>query len=747
MRKLMWIALGLALMCAATAYFSGLAVICIGLVAVIVGITALIIGKTYVRARILGLICVGLVIGWSVCGLYDVTTLSKARSLDERDIHLSAQATDYSFQTDYGSAVTVKAEIDGKKFSSQLYFNNYFDLKPGDRVEGTFRMDFTGGEDGTFHFGNGIVLLGYQSGNIYISESDGVPLFMMSAVWRRDIVNTIDSCFDGDNAAFAKALLLGDRTDVGYELNNAFKVTGISHIIAVSGMHVSILASVIYLLAAKKRWLMALLGVPAVLLFAAVAGFTPSITRACVMQVLLLIALVLDRDYDPLTSLAVAAGIMLFSNPMVITSVSFQLSFGCMAGIFLFTSRVYRRMSDFGFWKDAKPKSLLMLIRRWFAGSVSATLGAMSFTVPLCAIHFGTVSLIGVVTNLIVIWLVSILFPCIILVCLLATVSMPLATALAGIVGLPMGWMLTFVRWLAKFPLCAAYTQSIFVVIWLIVGYGMFLLFLLMKRRETSAFAAACIIELCLALLLSWAVPRSCDVQLTVLDVGQGQCVLLTAKGRTFIIDCGGEYDESAADLAAETLLSHGIFRIDGLILTHFDRDHAGGAEYLLTRIPVDRVFLSPAGDIPKLRKGIEAAAGNRADYVHEDKILTWDGCSITIFAPVSANSDNESGISVLFSGENCDILITGDMNTLGETLLLSSREIPKLEALVVGHHGSKSSTSERLLEKTMPEIAIISVGEDNPYGHPAQTVLDRLKEYGCEIRRTDIEGTIIFRR
>jgi competence protein ComEC len=110
-------------------------------------------------------------------------------------------------------------------------------------------------------------------------------------------------------------------------------------------------------------------------------------------------------------------------------------------------------------------------------------------------------------------------------------------------------------------------------------------------------------------------------------------------------------------------------------------------------------------------------------------------------------NSDNESGISVLFSGENCDILITGDMSALGERLLLMSHQIPKLEVLVAGHHGADSSTSERLLEQTWPDTVMISVGEDNRYGHPAQSVMDRLTKFGCEIRRTDKEGTIVFRR
>ena len=746
MRKLMWIALGFALMCAATAYLGGLVTLCIGLVAVVVGITALIIGRTNVRFRILGLICVGLVFGLVVCGIYFANSLSKAESFHNREITIHATVTDYSFSTDHGSAAAVKAMIDGEEFSAQLYFSEDLSLKPGDQVDGTFRTEYTGGADATFHFGKGILLLGYQRDEITVTESDGVPLSLMSAVWRRDIVNTLDQCFSGDCAAFVKALLLGDRTEVDYELSTAFKVTGISHIIAVSGMHVSILASAIYILGAKRRWLMALLGVPAVLIFGAIAGFTPSITRACIMQVLLLLALILDRDYDPLTSLAAAAGIMLCINPMVITSVSFQLSFGCMAGIFLFSSRVYQRMAAFAFWKDAKPKSILSLLRLWIAGSISLTLGAMAFTAPLCAVHFGAVSLMGILTNLLVIWLVSLIFPCIVLVCLLAAISMPLAGFLGGIISYPIHWMLQFVRWLSGFPLCAVYVQSVFIIAWLIIGYGMFLLFLLAKKKGSSAFAVACVIELCLALMISWAVPRSCDVQMTVLDVGQGQCVILSAKGRTFVIDCGGDYDESAADLAAETLLSQGIYRIDGLILTHFDRDHAGGAAYFLSRIPTDRVFLSPTGETSNLRQSIESEAGERVNYVSQDKILTWDDCSITIFAPVLSNSDNESGISVLFSGGNCDILITGDMNTLGETLLLTSREIPKLEALVVGHHGSKSSTSTRLLDATMPEVAIISVGE-NTYGHPTKVVLDRLEEYGCEIHRTDSEGTVIFRR
>ena len=119
----------------------------------------------------------------------------------------------------------------------------------------------------------------------------------------------------------------------------------------------------------------------------------------------------------------------------------------------------------------------------------------------------------------------------------------------------------------------------------------------------------------------------------------------------------------------------------------------------------------------------------------------------ITIVPSYSDNSDNESGLCVLFQTENCAILITGDRDEFGERMLLRSIDLPDLDALVVGHHGSKYSTGRALLEAARPEVAIISVGENNTYGHPAEETLERLKAYGCRVYRTDVHGTIIFRR
>lgn len=230
---------------------------------------------------------------------------------------------------------------------------------------------------------------------------------------------------------------------------------------------------------------------------------------------------------------------------------------------------------------------------------------------------------------------------------------------------------------------------------------------------------------------------------MTVLDVGQGQCILFQSGGRTYMVDCGGSSEEAAADLAAAALLSQGIHRLDGLILTHYDRDHVGGVGYLLSRVCVDQIYLPYLEDVKKNAPELSGLEGER---VLENIRLLWKGASMTIYAPREGKTDNETSLCVLFQAENCDILITGDRETEGELELLLNEQLPDLEILVAGHHGADSSTSEFLLRATRPETVVVSVDEDNRYGHPSESLLQRLQEHGCVVRRTDQEGTIIFK-
>lgn len=746
MRKLMWFTLGFGAACALGTYVYSHWLIAIA--ALLLSAGALVLEGKWKYLRIAAAVCLGGAVGSTWFYIYNGLYLQDAWLMDGESLTIDAEATNYSYETNYGSAVEATIQVNGKRYDVLLYLDDAKLIIPGDRITGEFRLRYTNGsKEPTYHRGNGTFLLAYQQGDILITETELVPYKYYPAVFRRRLTITLERTFPSDTAFFAKALLLGDRTDVDYETNAAFKVSGISHIIAVSGLHVSILFALIVLIFGRRRVLTALLGIPVLLLFAAAAGFTPSVTRACLMQILMLLALLFDKEYDPATALSFAALMMLALNPLVITSASFQLSVGCMAGIFLFSKRISAWIDQFSFWRNWKGKNLRVRFRSWISSGVGVTLSAMFFTTPLVADYFGAVSLVSILTNLLTLWAVSLIFYGIMAVCLLYFVWAEAAAVAAWLISWLIRYVLNVSKILSAFPLSAVYTQSVFIVLWLILCYGLIAVFLLSKKRQPFVLICCSVLGLCLALGCSWAEPLLDDTRMTILDVGQGQCILIQADGKTYLIDCGGDSDTRAADLAAEVLLSQGISRLDGIIVTHYDRDHAGGVGYLLSRVPADAVFLPDSPDEDDVLDTILPYCDGREIFVEEDLLLQWDDASMTVFAPILSSSDNERGLCVLFRDGNCDILITGDLSSLGERLLLMEKQIPELTALVVGHHGSKSSTCEKLLEATTPQYAFISVGENNYYGHPSNEVLERLTQFGCIVYRTDECGTIIFRR
>ena len=750
MRKLMWFVIGFAAASLLCASFYGEWVLVAAVIAMaLTGILAFFSRKTALLKRPT-VIALGCAIGLSWFLLYDGLFVLLPRAADGKTLYVAMEATDYSEKTDYGSSVEGLVVFNGNTHRVKAYLNENKNLKPGDVVQGTFRFRLTteGGLDNpTNHRTEGIFLLAYPVGSMEYQEAENIPWYGFPAVWRRGILERIKEIFSGESGAFAAALLLGDRTDIDYELNTALKVSGISHIIAVSGLHVSILFGLIYSLAGKRRLISCLIGIPALFLFAAVAGFTPSITRACIMHALLLLAMMTDREYDPPSALAFAVLAMLVFNPMTVLSVSFQLSVGCMAGIFLFSEKLRRWLVSPHCLNAEKGAKNVKRLKNALASSVSISLSATVTTTPLVACYFGCVSIIGVITNLLTLWVISFIFYGIVLCLLISLLGVGIAAFFGSIVSIPIGFVLKTAAILSKVPVAAVYTVSPYVVAWLIGSYLMLVIFLLQRKKKPLLLFCCVTVCLLLSQFFAWMEPKRDDLRVTVLDVGQGQSILLQSDNKNFLVDCGGSYAEDAADVAAETLLSQGISRLDGVILTHYDDDHAGGVTYLLSRIKTDNLLLPPINEEDKIGEHLSNAAGSNTLYIRDDFVLTFGETKLTIIAPFSDESDNENSICVLFQRENCDILITGDRGYMGELMLLQKHSLPKLELLIAGHHGSAYSTNEKLLSATMPETVIISVGADNRYGHPSEKLLDRLVKYGCRVYRTDQCGTIIFRR
>ena len=734
MRKLVYFALGFCAGCGLLAY--KLISLCVPLFLVLSLLlaSAILLSRRQEKARIVNYMVLGLLSAAIWFGVFEKQYLADIDALHGKMDCVSIVLSDYSEETDYGTAANGILMRNGKPCPVRVYLDREEILPPGTKLTGSFRFRTTlpqSSKDSSYYPGRGIFLLAYEEE--CTQEQQESHWWCVPARLRRSLGLLLQSNLPSDVLPFARALLLGDSSQLDYSTDTALKESGIRHVVAVSGLHVTILFSILNLMTAKRRFLTPVLGIPVLVLFAAVAGFSPSVNRAAIMIGLMLLARLFDREYDPPTALAFACLVMLMGNPLAVTSVSFQLSFACVTGILLFQKRIN------GYLEKRIPEGKAF---RKISASVSVTLSAMSLTVPLTAFYFGTVSLVGVVTNLLTLPVVTTVFVGLVALCCTGVVIPAAAPLLGWALAWPVRYVLLVAKCLAKIPLACVYTASPYIGLWLVFVYFLLAVFLLMPRKKPLVLICCAGIALCAALGFSWLEPMLDSVRLTVLDVGQGQSILLQSEGKTFLIDCGGDDSENSADLAAQWVLSQGIRHLDGVIVTHYDRDHFGGIGPLLSRLDTDMLLTPYSSQIPQLPE-----ISGKQLFVREPVQIKLQEGQITVFGPIYSGLDNENSLCVLFESEECAILITGDRSGFGERMLLRKYALPHVDVLIAGHHGASDSVCQELLSAVTPETVIISAGEGNRYGHPAQDTLQRLQRFGCQILRTDLQGTILYRR
>ncbi|MBE6982066.1 MAG: DNA internalization-related competence protein ComEC/Rec2 [Ruminococcaceae bacterium] len=750
MRKLVWLVLGFVLGCASGIWvLSGavLAFTCLGVMAV--GVLLTVFGRKHGAILRVGVLCVGCFIGMLWLYIYDVTYLTIPRSYDKQTVNILVEASDYGYPTAYGQAVDGTVTLEEKSYSVKCYLDSAEDLKPGDKIYGSFQLHYTslwGEESATYHQGKGIVLLAYPMEEPIIYHKPEIPGKFFATELRQNITGLLEEMFPERTRGFAAALLLGRGDRMSQADDSAFRISGIRHIIAVSGLHVSVLFSMLQFLLQRRRILSGVIGLPLLFLFAAVAGFTPSIIRACVMHGIMILSRMLKKDYDPPTSLAFAVLVILLMNPLALTAVGFQLSVGCVVGIFLFTKPLATFFLKKTFLGHQCKSPVLSAILYWTAQSLSISLGTLSVTAPLSAWYFGSISLVSIFTNLICLWMVSVSFYGIVICCVLGAFWLPLGSVFAWAVSLPMMAVLTVARLFAAIPFASVSVDNQYVAAWLIFTYVLLGTFLIMGRKAPWIFVGCVITALAGCLTLAVVETATEAFRVTVLDVGQGQCVILQSRGQCYVVDCGGDYASTVGTMAAQNLRSQGIHTVDGLILTHFDVDHAGGTDAFLSQMPTKMLYIPDAPDHNGIRELLERDYPELLLTVNRERVLPCGEGTVRIFPAEDRESGNESSLCILYQAKNCDILITGDRNQTGEKALLAEYDLPDLEVLVVGHHGAENSAGFELLYNLTPDVAVISVGEKNLYHHPSYKTLERLKFFGCVILRTDQHGTITIR-
>ncbi|MCL2627507.1 MAG: DNA internalization-related competence protein ComEC/Rec2 [Oscillospiraceae bacterium] len=650
-----------------------------------------------------------------------------------------------------GYHVDVKLQRSGlSAIGARLYYYNEKELKPGEfiRFSASIRRTDTSDDGSRLDTlsSRGLFLSAYVSGDIEVTKASGdiryLPKIIANAVSTK-----IKEIFSPDVSHFLQALLMGKRDDLYQDaaLTASLSASGIIHIVSISGMHISFLMGFLSVVI-RNRKLFAIYAIPILILFMAMTGFTPAVTRAGIMQIFITFAPGFKRDNDSITSLSAALFVLLASNPYACASVGLQLSFSATLGIIIFTSRINNNLTDAVRKSRTYKKKLPKALINYTFASLSTTIGALVFTLPLTAIHFGYISLIAPVTNLLTIGIVSLIFPIGLLTALLGFISPFLAGILAVPVELAAGYIIFVAHILSLVPYSLVYSSSSHIMLWLAYVYILFITLPFFKPRMRQYIYPVCIslILLLSVIFVSHFIPVTSDNnRITVLDVGQGLSVVVTSGENVMVVDCGSSGGIKAGEITHEYLLNHGFTSIDLLVITHFHTDHVNGIEFLLSRINVSALVI-PDPDGSYLAEDIINLARRRgSDIIYVTKTLSASlgEQTVILYPPLGFGDENELGLTVLTSGD-ITALITGDMNSATEKSLLQMYELPKLDLLVVGHHGSRNSTSQELLDALQPDIAIIPVGR-NSFGHPHRDTLNRLTAIGAKIYRTDEAGHI----
>ncbi len=705
--------------------------------------------RKWLRPAVIALLFFSL--GLMEYAIYERLTVKRAAEYAGETREIQGTVLDYPDL--YGSYNRLYIRIsagDMPRFKAIVYDNEkaFTTAEPGDRVSFTAKIrtaDTLYGKPYDNYRTNGYYLRLSSKGN-EILEKGGFSVLSLPARLRHLLCRRVDDLFPADCRAFIKALMLGDKQD--FYADDALYVrmsrSGLMHVVAVSGLHISFLVGLLSLLFGNGRR-GALFSIVLIWCFVLITGASNSAVRAAFMQTLLLLAPILRRENDSVTSLSAVLAIILAVCPFAAKSVSLQLSFSAMAGIVCFGEKIHSWLMR------PIPEHLQIRPVRYALGVIASSLSVTVFTMPLTALHFSYVALLSVLSNIACIWAVSLCFCMAWIACALSIVQV-LGTAAAWLCAWLARYILFCAGLVARIPYAVLYMRMDGAMLWMTASYALLLLGLLLRKKRflRILLPAGLSLALLAGIILHTERKYRENDYFSILDVGQGQCITAFSGDAAAVIDCGNINNiEDAGTIAGEYLLGCGRKSVALLILTHLHADHADGAVRLMEMLPVDTLVLpADADDSGGLYAGILSCAdrhGTRVVAVENDTTASVGGINARIYKPADDGDENERCLMLSIQNGDTELLVTADASKKQERALARREDVSDTDILIVGHHGSKYASSRELLEEAGGGLAVISVGY-NTYGHPAKETLDALKRYGYQIMRTDEDGTVEIR-
>lgn len=630
-----------------------------------------------------------------------------------------------------------EAELSAFAYGQRLRLKGH--IWANDPVTNPFEFDF-----GEYLHRNGMdVIATAKAEDVELLSADQ-SLYSYIIDLRHALGRRIDALFP-KSAGMVRALVLGDRSLISEELRKSLNATGTAHLIAISGLHVTTLALALsWLLQRFMSRRRANLCVLAPLLFyGALIGFSAPFVRALTMFGLFSFSRVAGLPADPLTRLATALlGYILF-QPLAICDGGFILSFSASAGIILLVPPLRAllcldRLPQISYHQSREQRLLRRAIA-YLPELLCASLGAQLATLPAVVACFGVQSVVSIPFNLICVPLCIVGY-LLAMTAMVVSVIYPLGALLAVVPDGLLGLLTAITRSSVSLPMTAIrigrYPALLILLHAAVMIAASELCLLPLRHRRFLPLALIGVAGL--SSLVTWV--HCQPFRVTFLDAGQADCAVLQSRGHVYVFDAGDTYSPVADYLSATCL------QVDGVFLSHPHQDHAGGLSDLLDCFRPGAVYI-PAGwfdqeDISEaVTEGIERARAMGIPIVElfaGDEVPLSRAARVTVYNPHGPFDEvNDMSLLLLAESEGRSVLFTGDLTTAGEP-----DSLPDCDILKVAHHGADNASSAHFLKATDPEIAVISVGENN-FGHPAELTLHKLAESGAEILRTDERGAI----